>query len=305
MKQFGGLRAAFAGAAVGAGALVGIGKAISSATNIEDLNIDMETFLGSTQRARDLIAELTQFSVSTPFETDDLLQTSRILAGSGIQEGLAGIVKELGAVSSNGQQLRELGDALAKGFAKGKFQTEELNKFLERGINLMPALEEATGLTGEALTKAIQSGLDFDTVTAAIRSLSAEGGQFFGLLERRSRSTSGLISTLSGAWDNLLQKLGTPINDAIKPGLTLLIDGINGGVGLATQLGAVLASEISAAARNMVAVGETGVNAYRAIQAAFAQGQVGNILVSSLQLAGGVLVNNFIGAIRFLSLIHI
>ena len=164
----------------------------------------------------------------------------------------------------------------------------------------MPALEEATGLTGEALTKAIQSGLDFDTVTAAIRSLSAEGGQFFGLLERRSRSTSGLISTLSGAWDNLLQKLGTPINDAIKPGLTLLIDGINGGVGLATQLGAVLASGISAAARNMVAVGETGVNAYRAIQAAFAQGQVGNILVSSLQLAGGVLVNNFIGAIRFL-----
>lgn len=241
----GGLTTAIAGVGASAAIFRTLRSAISSASEMEDLRINMEAFLGSTEKANALIDEMTQFATRTPFETEDLLETSKILAGAGIQENLAQVAKELAAVSKNGQQLRELGDALAKGFAKGKFQTEEVNKFLERGINLMPQFERVTGLSGEALSKAIQKGLNFEQVTEAIRGMSAEGGQFYGLLERRSKTTDGLISTLISNWQEFKRELGEPIADAIKPGLDLLTEKLQQGKGLATEIGEQLADGVS------------------------------------------------------------
>ncbi len=123
-------------------------------------------------------------------------------------------------MAKNGQQLREIADGIAKGFAKGKFQTEELNKFLERGINLLPELEKVTGKQGEELSKAIQKGLSFETVREALANMSREGGAFFGMLERRSRTTSGLLSTLRSMVELVRRDFATPINDALKPIIT-------------------------------------------------------------------------------------
>lgn len=240
----GGLTTAIAGVGAAAGSFRILKSAIASASEMEDLRINMEAFLGSAESANEVIKELTAFSLKTPFETEDLLEASKILAGAGIQKNLTGIAKELAAVSKNGQQLRELGDALAKGFAKGKFQTEELNKFLERGINLMPQLERVTGNSGDALTKAIQKGLRFEDVTEAIRGMSAESGQFYGLLEQRSKTTSGLISTLISGWREFQRALGEPVSDAIKPGLDILIERLKEGQDLAKQIGERLADGV-------------------------------------------------------------
>jgi tape measure domain-containing protein len=191
--------------------------AFSAAAAFEDLEVSVSSFLGSTKAAADLLGELQEFADKTPFATRDIQEAAGALLGAGVRGNVAGITKDIAAVSKSGQSLKELADALGKGFAKGKFQTEELNKFLERGINLLPALEQQTGRAGKELTKLIEAGLGFETVTAAIASMSREGGSFFGLLERRSQTFTGLASTLSSVWETVRRTFAQPILDALKP----------------------------------------------------------------------------------------
>lgn len=220
-------------------------KSLGAAADFEEMRIRVEQFTGSAEAARDLFRELDSFEVKTPFEGSSIRDTAEKLLGAGIRSNVAGLVRDIGALSKNGQQLEELGDAVAKGFARGKFQTEELNKFLERGINLMPELEAVTGLAGDELRKAIEAGLSFDQVTAAIGRMSAEGGQFFGLLERQSRGSKGLLSTLRSGWDLLRREFGQPINDALRPVLSEGISLVAGMTDKAREMGRAVGRAIS------------------------------------------------------------
>ncbi len=193
-------------------------KSVGAAQDFEVLRVRMEQFTGSIGAAKELMEELDAFSIDTPFEGGNVQNTALKLLGAGIKEEVAAIVRELGAVAgTSGETLEELGDAMAKGFARGRFQTEELNKFLERGINLLPELEKVTGKTGDDLRKAIEKGLTFDQVRAGIASLSGPGAQFEDMLKRMSVTGKGLFSTLSYGIQILLREFGTPINDALRP----------------------------------------------------------------------------------------
>lgn len=193
-------------------------SSVGLASNYEQIEVKMTAFLRDAGKAEKILQEISEFSVVTPFETTGLQEAAALLLGAGINgEQVVDVLKEIAAVSKDTGQVSELADALSKGFAKGKFQTEELNKFLERGINLMPELAKVTGKTGEELQKAIQKGLGFDDVRKAIAAMSAEGGLFFGMLEKQSKTFAGQISTLSSNWDELRMKIGKPVKDALIP----------------------------------------------------------------------------------------
>lgn len=219
----GAIGAALTGAAAaGAGALIKSSSDI--AANFETIRVTMGGYLKDLGKADEILAEIAAFSVVTPFETTGLQAATNTLLGAGIAgEEVVDVLKEIAAVAKSNQEVSELADALSKGFAKGKFQTEELNKFLERGINLHPELQKQVGLSGDAYTKAVEAGLRFNDVRSAIAAMSAEGGLYFGMLEEQSQTSIGLISTLSSNWDEFRLQFGKPINDALKPLFELLI----------------------------------------------------------------------------------
>lgn len=217
----GGLLGPLAGLVAAGGAVALITSqlkgAFTAAAAFESLQTRVESFTGSTKAAKDLLSELARFGDVTPFENIDLQETGAKLLGAGLRDNIAGITKDIAAISKDGQTMLELADALGKGFAKGKFQTEELNKFLERGINLMPTLTAVTGLSGAALQKAIEKGLKFEDVAAAISMMSAKGGQFYGVLGRLSKTFEGLWSTFLSSWSSVKKAFAQPILESLKP----------------------------------------------------------------------------------------
>ncbi|HAG05867.1 MAG TPA: hypothetical protein DCG68_03295, partial [Cryomorphaceae bacterium] len=241
--------ATIAGSITFAAAIAGSAKLLQSSVNIaaqyEGIQVKMAAFVGGSARANKILGEIAKFSTVTPFETVGLQEATNQMLGAGIAaEDVVDVLKEMAAVAKDTTQVSELADALSKGFAKGKFQTEELNKFLERGINLMPALSRVTGQTGAELQKAIQKGLKFEDVREAIASMSREGGMFFGMLEKQSGTFTGLISTLSSNWDEFRTQLGKPINDALKPLLETGILKIQELTKGAAEIGAVIGGAI-------------------------------------------------------------
>lgn len=269
---------------IGAAAAFKFGKdSLVAASNYEEMALRMEQFTGSAGKAKAILDDLTEFSLKTPFETADLQEAAAAFLGAGIKDGIPKLVKDVAAVAKDGGQILELTDALSKGFAKGKFQTEELNKFLERGINLLPELRNVTGLTGKEFQKAVQAGLKFEDVTQAIANMSKEGGLFFGLLEKQSKTTIGLVSTLKSGITEVQKVFGQPINDAIKPILDAAILKVGDFLPKVQKLGATVGEAIT------VAFG------------AYKQGTLGELVWTSLKYAGAKFGEFMVGIMDFAS----
>lgn len=218
--------------------------ALTAAGNIELIRSNYIQFCGDVEKADALIEKLRGKAIKSPYETNDLLKSGNALLSAGVEaERVYDIVSSLAAVSSgSGQTLNELALSMAKGFAKGKFQTEQVGAFADRGINIMKALAVVTGKTGNELNKAIEKGLRFDQVAQAVASLSQEGGQFFGLMEKQGAEWIGLVSTMMGAIDELKISFATPIKDALKPYIKQINDLIGTLIPKAAEMGLALAN---------------------------------------------------------------
>lgn len=280
-----------------AAAIAGIAKltqsSLSMAAKIEGIEVTMANFVGGTEQAQKILKDISRFSTVTPFETVGLQEVVNLLLGAGIAaDDAVPVMKELAAVSKDTGQVAELGDAIAKGFAKGKFQTEELNKFLERGINLMPQLEKVTGLTGDALKSAIQDGLKFDDVRESIARMSREGGLFYGMLEKQSTTTTGLISTLKSNYDEVLTAFGRPINNALKPLLELSIQKMGGLIGTAEKFGNVVGGFITKISQvDFIGIGQRFIAGLEIDSAK-------KLLLGAMRIVGAFLGNQLLNVIR-------
>jgi hypothetical protein len=277
---------------IGAGGLVYLAvsqfkDALSDAAAFEQMEVSISQFVGSAEKAKAILEDAAQFGVKTPFELPELTGSLNQLLAAGIGDEAVKINKELAAISKNGETLGDLGDAMAKGFAKGRFQTEELNKFLERGINLKPQLEALSGASGKAFDKAIEAGLTFDVVRQSIANMSKEGGQFFGMLERQSATFVGRVSNLSDAWGALRRNFAQPIMEALKP---ILMDATG-----------ILEDMVGAAKR----VGDSLGTGILSVFALIKNGQTMEFLQAGLnfafQKAMDILTRGFRGAVAFLA----
>lgn len=290
-----GIGAGIAAAGVAVSKLVKAGSGM--AAQYETIRLTMGAYLKDLGHADTILNQIAKFSVVTPFETTGLQDATNTLLGAGIAgEEVVGVLKEIAAVSKTTGQVGELADALSKGFAKGKFQTEELNKFLERGINLMPELERVTGKSGEALQKAIQKGLKFDDVRTAIANLSKEGGLFFGMLETQSTTFTGLISTLSSNWDEFLLKFGQPINDSLKPLLDIFIVQVQKLTESGAQIGTVISTAIDGVVNKIKGVDFVGIG--QKFIAGLDIDGAKNLLMSAAKVVAAFLGNKMVEAIR-------
>jgi tape measure domain-containing protein len=291
-----GIGAGFAAAGVAAAKLLKSGSGI--AAEYETIRLTMGAYLKDLGMADTILRQISKFSVVTPFETTGLQEAANTLLGAGIAGGdVVDVLKEIAAVSKTTGQVGELADALAKGFSKGKFQTEELNKFLERGINLHPELQKQIGKTGDAYGKAVQAGLGFEDVRSAIAAMSAEGGLFFGMIKTQSTTFSGLISTLSSNWDEFLLKFGQPINDSLKPLLEIFISQVQKLTESGKQIGEIISRGIDGVVKKIngvdfVGLGQkfiAGLNIERAKE----------LLLGAMKVAAAFLGNKLVEAMRF------
>lgn len=217
-----------AGVAVGA---IFAADSIRSVGQFEQVALQVGAFTGSMEKAKVILEDLSEFSVRTPFESANLENLTASLLSAGIEgRRVVDVVKSLAAISKDDSQLNGLGAALGKGFAKGKFDLEQINQFLERQVNLLPALSQVTGKTGTDLTKAISAGeIGFEEMYSAIKLMSAEGGQFFGLMELNSK-------TLVGLWSTLLDNVTKFRRELFEPSLEPLKEGVTAAIGLMQEL---------------------------------------------------------------------
>lgn len=221
-----------------------------------------ETMLGSAGKATATIKELQVMSAATPFELSDLAGATKTLLQFNVsQEKVMPTLKALGDISQgNGQRFQALALSFGQASASGKLMGQDLMQMINAGFN---PLQEISKKTGESIAslkdKMSAGGISAEMLSDAFMSATAEGGKFFGGMDKASRTLPGLLSTLN---DDFMT-MGRSFSDILMPAAMDLVKQLSG---VAKSI-----SEISEPAKNAV----ISVSLFAAIMGPLALGIAG------------------------------
>lgn len=185
--------------------------AIASNKQFETFTTQFETLLGSTDKARQRIEELTQFGIETPFELPEIVEASRVLQVFG------------GNALSTGENLRMIGDIAAgvnRPFSEVALWTGRMYDAMKSGRPFGEAaarLQEMGALSGQArqeLERLQKEGATGQELWAAFN--EQVGSKFAGNMERLSKTLGGIQSNLVDFRDNLIRIGGIPLFEKVK-----------------------------------------------------------------------------------------
>lgn len=197
----------------------------------EQLNIAFTTFLGSAEKAKKLMAELTKFSIITPFTPDQVNRAAKTLLAFGTQaKDIIPTLKMIGDVSAGtGKDLAEMAVIFGQIQSTGRLMGQDLLQLINAGFNPLQIISEKTGKSVKVLKEEMEKGLiSFDMVKQAFKDATSEGGLFFNLMEKQSQTVGGKLSTISGNLDEVMKSVFASNTGIIKSFVDALEDASEG-----------------------------------------------------------------------------
>ncbi len=224
------LRSTVATVFTGFAAAAVIRDIIKVGSNFEQLQISFETMLGSAEKATQLIKDLTQFAIKTPFELKDVSKGAKSLLAFGIaNEKIIPTLRSLGDVAAGlSVPIERLILNFGQVKTQGRLTGRELRDFAIAGVPLLNELAKVIFKTSEttdkmraSITSMVTKGdIGFKVVEQAFKNMSGEGGKFFNLMQKQTASTGGQISNLRDVValleDDLFKKFQPALNAGVQ-----------------------------------------------------------------------------------------
>lgn len=199
---------------------------IGSNAEFEQSLTSFEVLLGSAEKAQKMMDELTDFAAVTPLEMPDVTKATNMLLGYGVAaEDVIEVMGRLGDLAQgNAEKLDRVSLAYGQMLAKGKVTGEELRQMVEAGVPLTQALADTIGVTTAEMQKMLEKGeVGIDALNGAITAMTSEGGKFFGMMEKQSKTMSGMFSTLKDDASIFAREVGEESFDYLKTELENLM----------------------------------------------------------------------------------
>lgn len=205
-------------AALGAGVVAGVKYNAS----IESYQTSFEVMTGSVEKAAEVIDKLKKVGAETPFELQDLADTTQLLMNYGFSADEAmDKMMMLGDISQgSADKMSRIATAYGQMSSAGKVSLEDVKQMIEAGFNPLQEISESTGESMASLYDRISKGtISVDEITASMQRATSEGGKYFQSMEKQSQTFSGLISTLKDNAQQLLGEIVKPISDGLTESL--------------------------------------------------------------------------------------
>jgi len=196
--------------------------AIKSAADLELQQAAFETMLGSAEKAKVLLQDLTDLAAKTPFQLPDLAEGTKTLLAFGIElEDVLPTLSMLGDISlGDSARLKQLSLVFGQVMSAGRLMGQDLLQLINVGFNPLQTISKQTGESMADLKVRMSEGaISAEEVAAAFETATSEGGLFFGGMERASKTLAGVVSTLK---DNI-GILGRSFADLLLPAIKDLV----------------------------------------------------------------------------------
>lgn len=197
------------GLAAGAAAATAIGtSAIVAGANYNTLgqraSAAMETVLGSTDAANQMMGQLMDFATQSPFPRQAFVEATQQMLAFGFSAEdviptLSAVQDAIAAAGGNSQQMQEVVYVLSQIQSSGKITAQDLMQLGQRGINAADLIGQSLGMSGQEVRDSITNG----SLAAgdAIKALTD------GMTARFGGAAQNLKGTWTGATDSIMAKL--------------------------------------------------------------------------------------------------
>lgn len=196
----------------------------------QQIEIALETILGSEREAATLMNQLRETAAKTPFDMKGIANGAKQLLAYGEDAATVNeTLIKLGNIAAGlSQPLGDLVYLYGTTMTQGRLYTQDFNQFVGRGIPMIKELAEYFGVAESEVRGLVEAGkVGFPEVQAVINSLTEEGGMFYNLMAKASESVTGQISNLGDAWEDALDKMGKSSEGFLYSGiegLTYLVE---------------------------------------------------------------------------------
>ena len=219
----------------GAGALVASTFAVSGARDfisnmisvrqsIEQSEAALTSFLGSKEKADQMMESFKQMAATTPIDLETLSSSTQTMLGFGVSAETAGkMMHVLGDISGgNTQKFQSLSLAFSQMSSAGRLMGQDLLQMINAGFNPLEEMSRQTGKSIAELKEEMSKGaISSQQVTEAFISATEEGGRFHGMLKAQSQGLAGSFAKLKGAMNGMYNELGKESEGAIKGAVDL------------------------------------------------------------------------------------
>ena len=219
----------------GAGALVASTFAVSGARDfisnmisvrqsIEQSEAALTSFLGSKEKADQMMESFKQMAATTPIDLETLSSSTQTMLGFGVSAETAGkMMHVLGDISGgNTQKFQSLSLAFSQMSSAGRLMGQDLLQMINAGFNPLTEISRQTGKSIAELKEEMSKGaISSQQVTEAFISATEEGGRFHGMLKAQSQGLAGSFAKLKGAMNGMYNELGKESEGVIKGAVDL------------------------------------------------------------------------------------
>ena len=213
-----GLTTYFSGAALGGF----VNQIINVRGEFQKTEIAFGTMLKSTDKAKELMGQMVELAAKTPFSLQDVSAGAKqLLAFQVPANEVVDTLTRMGNIAAGlGVPLSRINLVYGQVMAKGKLMGDDLRQFTEAGIPMVAELAKKFNTSTAEITKMVTAGkIGFKDVQDVLFSMTNEGGMFFNLMEKQSKSLSGQMSNLGDSFDQMLNKLGESNQNILTDGI--------------------------------------------------------------------------------------
>lgn len=201
------------------GAITGISVAsVKAAADLETLDINLGTLLGSMDKGVALRKELQSYGQSTPYDTEGLANAAKTMLGYGVaSERIMPVMKQLGDIAmGNKDHLNALALAYGQMTASGKVMKQDLNQMANAGFGVNQIASSMGVSVGKFFNLLSDGKVKIEDINKALNDATSAGGLFYHSAINSSSTFEGVMSNLGEAAKNTLANIGTSLLPSVK-----------------------------------------------------------------------------------------
>lgn len=195
-------------------------SAVNMAAEAEQMEISFGTMLGGIEQGKQMVADLQRFAAATPFDMGTIQRATQILLqfGAGGDE-VVSTLRMIGDVTGGTDPQKVMSMALAFGqmSSTGRLMGQDLLQMINAGFNPLEEMTRTTGKSMGELKAMMEKGqISLQMVKDAFKSATSDGGKFSGMMDKQSRSLTGLISTMQDDFAGVMRIIGKEIIERLR-----------------------------------------------------------------------------------------
>ncbi len=209
-----------------------VGDSLKAAADLEVYKLQFETIYQSAEKAREVIQKIYDFADKTPFQSGDLIDAAKQLAGYGTaSQDLLPTLKTLGDIAAvSGASLGDLSQIYGRIMSDGRAMNEDLNRLADRSIPIYSELAKVIGVSNAEVRKLAAAGqVTAQQVQQAFVNMTTGAGQFSGAIEKLAGTGAGQWSTLLDSIESIKRSFGEGLLPQANEFAAILTEIVSGG----------------------------------------------------------------------------